>query len=256
MNYPLVEKFLLTLDAKPLAVCLYGSYFSGNWVKDSSDVDLILFMSGKNIREHRIHTIDGVEVHATSISMDVLQSDVYSQKYGYLYISKFLNPHIFLDDNGDVGNKIIELVSKYLEDYCFDDIFDKPINLKQIVSRILLIHLNNFPHYAIKLVQLPKLREKDFCFDLFQDNYLKFLEQSSVLSVDSNGKYYLKGGQNIKSYRSFFHEKTRLIWWQTYQNYRDTENFLREKMESYEGMIDDFNDDIVDMLHSLESAAG
>lgn len=212
----------LAKKAKNGSLCIYGSYYKGLWEKNRSDIDVIIFQKGKGIRKHKQFNYLDVEINIVYLSIDVLTADAEKNKYGFLYISKFLNPHFFLADHLGAQELIPALCAKYLDSYAIPDIFSQceSLNLNQIIARIYLLHINNFPHYIVKLTNTFQAGD----FRLLEKQFLAYLRESAMISI-KNENFIL----NVKlkeTYRPYFHEQIRLYWWQTFQNYRKRNNFL------------------------------
>lgn len=244
-----IETYLNSVRAE--AICLYGSFHFGSWREDESDVDLIVIVKKSGTRRHVTKMVDRVPINAAYVSLDVLEDDAINGTYGFLYISKFLNPHYFLKDPSNHKAYIWSLVSRYLEQYSFPEIFAdaRPLRIKEIIARIYLLHLSNFPHYAVKL--LNTFPEKDFSH--LEEQFTYFICASKFIT--SSGGEHSLSELTPPTYRPYFQEIVRMRWWQTFQDYRRRKHFLRTQIEKPRVDIDARQEEILSLINFLQQSA-
>ena len=248
---PALERFMSQETGLPESVILYGSFYNGHWKPGQSDIDLLYVDMGENPYTcHKRIFFEDLEIHIARITLGALREDALHMRYGFLYISKLLNPHIFIW--GSKNREIIwSLVTPYLETYCFPDIFsdNKPLTVEEIIARIYLIHLQNFPHYALKLLNSFTIKS----FAHLRNQFLTFVERSNlVTNVDDHFALAIIPSPD---YRAYYHEKVRLTWWQTYQNYRSESDFLVTTINKPDKIIERNQYNIDELIRFLKREA-
>lgn len=250
-RHSLLEEFTKQVGSSPQSIILYGSFFIGTWRPGKSDIDLLYIYSAvPQLRRHERIFFQGTEIHVAHISLDILRDDALHMRYGFLYISKLLNPHTFL--HGDIyRSKLCTLVATYLEQYCFPEIFadKRPLTIEEIIARIYLVHLNNFPHYVTKLLNTFIRRT----FIHLKSQFTAYVEQSDLIAK-IDGRYVL-AIMPTSSYRPYYHEIVRLTWWQTYQDYRQEDKFLVTAIAKSRDSIQRKQHDVEQLIHFLHQEA-
>lgn len=254
----MINELITTCKIKeplPVSVVLYGSYHHGSWISKSSDIDLICISESVGMRSHEVDFVGGEEVHIAYVGKDIIRNDANSASYGYLYISKFLNPHKFIEDSGSFEEEITMLLFNFLERYAFSEIFDGPLSLDQIIARTLLIHIQNFPHYSLKLIKILHTDKNSHSLSPFYVLFQKILNEDNFYLV-SNNLYQYKGEIRPHFERLLFHERVRMAWWQTYFNYRRNENFFINHLKKIETEEKIRSKEIVQLLRFLNQMSG
>ncbi len=250
-RHSFLEDFIKLFDSSPQSIILYGSFFIGTWRSRKSDIDLLYIYSAEpQIRRHERIFFRGTEIHVAHISLDILRDDALHMRYGFLYISKLLNPHTFL--HGDTyRSKLCKLVATYLEQYCFPEIFadKRPLTIEEIIARIYLVHLNNFPHYVTKLLNTFT----SLTFIHLTPQFIAYIEQSNLIAK-IDGRYAL-AIMPTPSYRPYYHEIVRLTWWQTYQDYRQETKFLVTTIAKPKDSIQQKQHHVEQLIHFLHQEA-